>query len=340
MRAFLTGSAGFVGFHLANRLLADGHEVFGYDGITPYYDIELKRRRTELLVGQPGFHFVEAMLEDVPALSRAIDDCRPEVVLHLAGQAGVRYSLEAPAAYVSSNVLGTMNLLEQAKEHRPAHLLLASTSSVYGDNELVPFKESDHADHPLSLYAATKKAGEAMSHAYAHLWKIPTTCFRFFTVYGPWGRPDMALFKFVAAILSGEPIDVYGGGQMRRDFTAVEDLVEAVMRLIDKPPVQGSPVGADGVVDSLSPVAPWRVVNIAGGKPRGLLELVAEIEAALGRKAAKQMLPMQRGDVEETFADPGLLAALTGYVPATPITQWVKDFVEWYRAEYEPVAVG
>lgn len=340
MRFFLTGSAGFIGFHLTRRLLDDGHEVLGYDGMTPYYDVDLKRRRTALLAQYERFRFVEAMLEDVDSLTSAAAGFEADVVLHLAGQPGVRYSIEAPRSYVSSNVLGTLNVLEVAKELRPRHLLLASTSSVYGDNECLPFREVDRADHALSLYAATKKAAEGMSHSYAHLWKVPTTCFRFFTVYGSWGRPDMALFKFVAAILRGEPIELYGDGNMSRDFTAVSDLVEAVVRLVEHAPVEGQPVSADGVVDSLSPVAPWRVVNIAGGKPVQLLDLVAEIEKALDRPAQKRLLPMQRGDARMTSADSGLLAALTSFVPATSAGDLVREFVAWYGSEYEAVGVG
>jgi UDP-glucuronate 4-epimerase len=335
MRVFVTGAAGFIGFHVASRLLADGHEVLGYDGVTPYYDVALKRRRLKQLLDRDGFSLAEAMLEDKPALESSIADSAPDVIIHLAAQPGVRYSLEAPDVYVSANLVGTFNLLEIAKETKLRHLLIASTSSVYGGNETMPFEEADRTDFPVSLYAATKKACEAMSHSYAHLWRVPTTCFRFFTVYGPWGRPDMALFKFVSAILDGKAIDVYGEGQMQRDCTHVDDLVEGVVRLIDAVPVEGRPVEAEGVTDSLSPVAPWRVVNIAGGRPVELLDFIEAIEEATGTKAAKNLLPMQKGDVTATFADPGLLEALTGFVPSTPVAKCAQDFVEWYRSEYD-----
>lgn len=329
MRILVTGAAGFIGFHLSERLLADGHEVLGYDGMTKYYDVKLKSARLERLQQSNGFSFVQAMLEDREALNQAAKSFAPEVIVHLAAQAGVRYSLEAPEAYVSANVLGTFNILELAKAIQPKHLLIASTSSVYGGNEKMPFIESDRTDFPVSLYAATKKAGEAMSHSYAHLFKIPTTCFRFFTVYGPWGRPDMALYKFVDAIDAGRPIDVYGMGQMRRDSTYVGDLVEGIVRLMDATPQEGLPVA--GVIDSLSPVAPWRSVNIAGGQPTELMDFISAIERSLGKTAQKNMLPMQQGDVVATSADPSLLEALTGFVPATSVETCVASFVDWYR---------
>jgi len=328
-RFLITGSAGFIGFHLSRRLLEDGHIVAGLDGFTPYYDVRLKRERHAVLEAYAHFTAHEAMLEDFSALSRIVEGARPDVIVHLAAQAGVRYSLENPRAYANANLTGTFNLLEVAKAVRPGHLLLASTSSVYGGNAEMPFRETDRTDHPLTLYAATKKAGEDMAHAYAHLHKIPTTAFRFFTVYGPWGRPDMALFKFVDATLAGEPIDVYGEGRMKRDFTYVEDLVEAVARLIGLPPREGQTIGA---CDSLSPAAPYRVVNIGGGKPVGLMDFIAAIETSLGVPAKRRFLPMQKGDVPATWAAPDLLAALTGYVPATPIEAGVDAFVAWRKA--------
>ena len=330
MKVFVTGAAGFIGAHLSLRLIRDGHQVLGYDGMTEYYDISLKRARLALLTGNPGFSFVEAMLEDKAALDRAISDFAPDVIVHLAAQAGVRYSIENPAAYISANVTGTFNVLEAARQLKPKHLLIASTSSVYGGNTKMPFEEAHRADFPVSLYAATKKAGEAMSHSYAHLVGIPTTNFRFFTVYGPWGRPDMALFKFVSAMRKGDPIDVYGEGKMRRDFTYIDDLVEGIVRLMDAVPERDRPVTADGVTDSLSTVAPWRVVNIAGGDPVGLLDFIEAIERATGITANKNMLPMQQGDVTETFADASLLKALTGFVPATRVDEGVQRFVDWY----------
>ncbi|MCZ0737138.1 NAD-dependent epimerase/dehydratase family protein [Phreatobacter sp. AB_2022a] len=328
-RFLVTGTAGFIGFHLARRLLADGHAVVGFDAITDYYDPRLKRARHALLEQFAGFRPVIARLEDEAALRKAADLAAPEVVIHLAAQAGVRYSIEAPHAYIGHNVVGSFNLLEVVRGVRPRHLLLASTSSVYGGGP-TPFRETDRVDWPITLYAATKKAMEAMAHSYAHLWRIPTTCFRFFTVYGPWGRPDMALFKFVDAMLAGRPVELYGQGDMRRDFTYVDDLVEAVVRLVDRAPRQGAPVMVEDGADSLSPVAPWRAVNIAGGMPVGLQDFVAAIEHATGRRAERILLPMQPGDIRETHADHRLLAALTGYRPATPVAEGVRHFVDWY----------
>lgn len=333
MKVLITGAVGFIGFHLSNYLLAGGHEVLGIDGMTKYYDVSLKEARLTILRQSNAFSFLQAMLEDKTALEEASDGFAPDVIIHLAAQAGVRYSLEAPEAYISANVVGTFNVLELAKKLRPKHLLIASTSSVYGGNESMPFGEADRTDFPISLYAATKKACEAMSHSYAHLFQIPTTCFRFFTVYGPWGRPDMALFKFVDAIEANKPIDVYGNGEMKRDSTFVGDLVEGIARLMDAVPVVGQP--AAGAIDSLSPVAPWRVVNIAGGQPTQLMDFISAIEAELGKTATKNFMPMQPGDVEATWADSNLLASLTGFVPNTGLTESVSQFVRWYRA-YQP----
>ncbi len=330
MKVFVTGSAGFVGFHLCRRLLGDGHEVLGYDGMTEYYSSELKRRRVAILTQSAAFTSCEALLEDSAALNEAIGHFDPDVVVHLAAQAGVRYSIDHPEAYVSANVVGTFNVLEAARALKPQHLMMASTSTVYGGNQQVPFREDDRTDFPVSLYAATKKACEAMSHAYAHLYKIPTTCFRFFTVYGPWGRPDMALFKFVEAIRNDRPIEVFGDGQMLRDFTYVDDLVEGILRLVAFAPEEGKPVVAEGVVDSLSPVAPWRSVNVGGGRPVGLLAFIEAIERSLGVRARKIMRPMQQGDVTATHASALLLEALTGFRPATPLSEGVQKFVEWY----------
>ncbi|HEY0624962.1 NAD-dependent epimerase/dehydratase family protein [Sphingomonas sp.] len=328
----ITGSAGFIGFHLARRLLAEGHQVVGYDALTDYYDPALKRERNVILQAFPGYHFIEAPLEDRDALMRAVEKRPPEVIVHLAAQAGVRYSIEEPETYVSSNLTGSWAVLELARMFRPKHLLMASTSSVYGANEKIPFGETDRADFPMSLYAATKKGMEAMAHAYAHLFAIPSTMFRFFTVYGPWGRPDMALFKFTSAILAGRPIDVYGNGRMARDFTYVEDLVEAIVRLIGAVPVQGMRIVEKGVIDSLSPIAPYRTVNIAGGRPVELMEFIRIVETCVGKPARLNMLPMQPGDVPLTRADPSLLRALTDYVPNTGVAEGVAAFVDWYCA--------
>jgi UDP-glucuronate 4-epimerase len=330
MRILVTGSAGFIGFHMARRLLAKGHEVLGADGFTPYYDRTLKLRRHELLQASSGFRGHEVMLEDFAALAK-IYGYGFDAVFHFAAQAGVRYSLENPRAYLDANLNGTFNLLELMRRAPPAHALLASTSSIYGGNANLPFRETDKVDHPLTLYAASKKATEEMAHAYSHLFQIPVTMLRFFTVYGPWGRPDMALFKFTAALFQDRPIDIYNHGAMKRDFTYVDDLVEAMFRLLPcVPPAVEHRAAASGG-DSLSPVAPWRVVNIGNEAPVGLLEFVAAIEAATGLKAKCNFMPMQDGDVPETFADTSLLRALTGFSPKMPVAEGVKRFVAWYR---------
>lgn len=331
MIAFVTGAAGFIGYHLCMRLLDEGHQVVGFDGLTDYYDTRLKRARLDQLQARSEFIFVEAMLENADRLTGAVADARPDVIMHLAAQAGVRYSIDHPQSYISSNLVGTANLLEAAKAYPPRHLMFASTSSIYGGNQKVPFAEIDRADSPVSLYAATKKAGEAMTHSYAHLWNIPTTCFRLFTAYGPWGRPDMALFKFVSAIEQGKPIDVYGDGELQRDFTYVEDIVAAIVALSDQAPVKGRAVGQ---MDSLSPAAPWRTVNIAGGKMVGLLEFIATIEMAMDKRAIRNPMPTQPGDMERTVADTSLLKAMIGTVPETDLTTGVAAFVRWYRDSY------
>jgi UDP-glucuronate 4-epimerase len=328
MRFLITGTAGFIGFHLAKRLLADGHEVQGVDALTPYYDVELKKKRHGVLAGSNRFTAHIANIEDAKKLESIHAGAAPDVVVHLAAQAGVRYSLENPEAYVRTNVDGTFNLLEILRRKPPKHFLLASTSSVYGANKEMPFRETERADHPLTLYAATKKAGELMAHSYSHLFEIPTTAFRFFTVYGPWGRPDMALFKFVDATLKGKPIDVFGEGRMSRDFTFIDDLVEAITRLVPLAPEQGAASDAN---DSLSPAAPYRVVNIGGGAPVELTKFIDAIEAKLGKKAIRNMMPMQAGDVRDTFANADLLEKLTGYRPSTKIEDGVSKFVDWYR---------
>jgi UDP-glucuronate 4-epimerase len=330
MRYFITGTAGFIGYHLARRLLEQGHTVIGFDAVTDYYDVALKRARLAELTPYAGFRSIEGRLEDADLITTSLRSADAEIVIHLAAQAGVRFSIEQPQSYIGSNLLGTANLLEAARASKPAHLLFASSSSVYGGNTKVPFSELDPADAPISLYAATKRGGEAMAHAYAHLFDIPTTCLRFFTVYGPWSRPDMALFKFVSAILNGQPIDIYGGGEMRRDFTYIDDLVEAVMRLIPKRP--SAEMSVDG--DSLSPVAPYRCVNLAGGRPEPLLDFVAAIEAAIGRPAERRLMPLQAGDPRETAADIRLLHRLVGELPRTPIEVGVARFVTWYRQYY------
>jgi len=334
-RVLITGTAGFIGFHLAKLLLAEGFVVHGFDAVTDYYDVKLKARRQQMLLQSGNFTTTEAYLEDG---TKFIDDAHafgPDVIVHLAGQAGVRYSLENPRAYLDSNLVGTFNVIEAARELKVDHLLMASTSSVYGANEKMPFAETDKADTPLTFYAATKKANEAMAHSYAHLWDLPTTMFRFFTVYGPWGRPDLALFKFVDAILDGRPIDIYNHGKMYRDFTHVDDLVHGIRLLIDTVPVR--PASGDDIApgDSLSPVAPFRVVNIGNSDKVRLLDFVDAIEAELGMKAQRNYMDMQKGDVPATWADASLLQSLTGYRPSTDIRKGIAEFVAWYRGYYE-----
>lgn len=331
MRILVTGSAGFIGFHMARRLLDEGHDVVGIDGFTPYYDRNLKLHRHGILLQRPRFTGHDAMLEDFAALQE-IYSCGFDAVYHFAAQAGVRYSLDNPRAYIDANLVGTFNLLELMRHAPPAHVLMASTSSVYGANAKIPFRETDRADHPLTLYAASKKANEEMAHAYSHLFKIPITMLRFFTVYGPWGRPDMALFKFAAALFEGRPIDIYNHGKMSRDFTYIDDLVEAMLRLLNHaPPSVEGRLNDLPQHDSLSPVAPWRVVNIGAQTPISLMDFVAAVEAATGVRATYNFMDMQQGDVPFTFADTSLLSDLTGFAPKTPLTEGVKAFIAWYR---------
>jgi UDP-glucuronate 4-epimerase len=331
----VTGTAGFIGFHLAKLLLAEGYEVAGFDGMTDYYDVNLKRRRHQVLMQNQHFRAVEAMLEDRARVNDAIDDFKPDVIVHLAAQAGVRYSLENPHAYISANVVGTFNVMDAARRNEVEHLLMASTSSVYGANEEMPFQETEKADTPLTIYAATKKATESMAHAHAHLWNVPTTMFRFFTVYGPWGRPDMALYKFVDAMLDGRPIDLFNSGDMYRDFTYVEDLVRGIRLLIDAVPQRPSTASDIEPGDSLSPVAPFRIVNIGNNDKVRLLDFVAAIEETLGMTAQRNLMPMQMGDVPATWADASLLERLTGYRPQTDFRDGVRQFIAWYRDYYQ-----
>ncbi|WP_082836181.1 NAD-dependent epimerase/dehydratase family protein [Croceicoccus bisphenolivorans] len=333
-KVFITGTAGFIGFHLARALLEEGLQVHGYDGMTDYYDVALKQRRHAILREYANFAATEAMLEDGGTLGDTVAAFAPDTIVHLAAQAGVRYSLENPRAYIDSNVTGTLNVMDAAKAAGVGHLLMASTSSVYGANEDMPFAETDKADTQLTIYAATKKANESMGHAYAHLWDIPTTMFRFFTVYGPWGRPDLALFKFVDAILEGRPIDIYNNGEMWRDFTYVDDLVRGIRLLIDSPPVRPKSAGDIAANDSLSPVAPFRIVNIGNSDKIRLLDFIDAIEDCLNRKAIRNYMPMQPGDVPATWADAGLLQNLTGYRPETDVRDGIARFVEWFRGYY------
>lgn len=326
MRVLVTGSAGFIGFHLCRRLLAEGHTVTGLDALTPYYEVQLKEQRHEILAESGRFRPLVGRLEDGAAMTEAFAN-EPELVVHLAAQAGVRHSLTHPEDYVQTNMAGTLAVLEAARRSKPRHLMIASSSSVYGMSNK-PSKETDNTDRPASLYAASKKATEAMSHSYAHLFGIPVTCLRFFTVYGPWGRPDMAPMRFAEAISREAPIEIYGEGRMKRDFTYVEDVVDAMLRLAEVVPEMGKRVAA---ADTLSPIAPWRVVNIAGGRPVELMTFVSAIESAMGKIADKRLLSMQPGDVVATEADIGLLEALIERVPETQVADGVRAFVEWFR---------
>jgi len=334
MRVLVTGAAGFIGSHLSERLLARGDEVLGYDNLNAYYDPTLKEARLARLTPKEGFSFVRASLEDRAALEAAFDDFKPQRVVNLAAQAGVRYSLENPHAYIDSNIVGFLNILEACRHRGIEHLVYASSSSVYGANRKLPFAVEDSVDHPVSLYAASKKANELMAHTYSHLFNLPTTGLRFFTVYGPWGRPDMALFLFTRKILAGEPIDVFNHGHHTRDFTYVDDIVEGVIRTLDRVP------GADPNYDPLAPtpassLAPYRVYNIGNHQPVELLRYIEVLEECLGRKAEKRLLPLQPGDVPDTYADVEALSRDTGYSPSTPIETGVRRFAEWYRAFYQ-----
>jgi len=336
MRSILvTGSAGFIGFHLCRLLLDDGFQVFGVDAMTDYYDVRLKEERHRILGAKSNrFTARNIRIEDAQALADYVDQAAPDIIVHLAAQAGVRYSLENPRAYVDTNIVGTFNVMECARERKVSHLLMASTSSVYGANTQMPFDERQKTDTPLTIYAATKKANEAMAHSYAHLWDLPTTMFRFFTVYGPWGRPDMALFKFTRGIIDRTPIDIYNNGDMWRDFTYVDDLVRGIRLLMDAvpPPPGERQECVEG--DSLSPVAPFRIVNIGNSEKVRLLDFIEAIEEEVGTKAIRNYLPMQMGDVPATWADASLLGALTDYTPRTEFRVGVREFVKWYRDYY------
>ncbi|MDA9176130.1 GDP-mannose 4,6-dehydratase [Alphaproteobacteria bacterium] len=329
-KILVTGSAGFIGFHLTSLLLQEGCEVLGLDGFTDYYDVDLKEKRNQMLRQNSGFHEARCMLEDANRVLSLATEFQPEVIIHLAAQAGVRHSLENPRAYIDSNIVGTFNIMEAAKTLKVNHLMMASTSSVYGANTETPFSETDKADRPLTLYAATKKASEGMAHSYSHLWKIPTTMFRFFTVYGPWGRPDLALYKFVDAIMDGRPIDVYNHGEMYRDFTYVDDVVRSIILLMSAVPEEPKDPSEIPPGDTLSTVAPFRVVNVGNSEKVRLMDFIAAIEETLGRTATKNFMDMQKGDVPATWADASLLQRLTRYKPETDIQEGVQRFVRWY----------
>ncbi len=329
----VTGAAGFIGFYVSQRLLDRGETVLGLDNLNPYYDVQLKRDRLAQLQTHANFQFYPLDLADRGAIAALFATHSPDRVIHLAAQAGVRYSLENPHAYVDSNLVGFVNILEGCRHHQIAHLVYASSSSVYGANRVIPFAVQHNVDHPVSLYAATKKANELMAHTYSHLYQLPTTGLRFFTVYGPWGRPDMAYFKFTQAILAGRPIDVFNYGKMRRDFTYIDDVVEGVIRVLDQVPVADPTYQADQADPSRSH-APYRIYNIGNHQPVALLDLIAELETALGQSAEKNLLPMQPGDVVETYADITALKDAVGFEPKTPIAVGLARFVEWYRSYY------
>ena len=334
-RIFITGTAGFIGYHLAELLLAQGYIIGGYDGLTDYYDARLKQRRHAMLNQHEGFSATEALLEDQERLQTAVLSFKPDVIVHLAAQAGVRYSIDNPRAYLDANIVGTFNVMEAARAADVQHLLMASTSSVYGANTEMPFTETERVATPLTFYAASKLANEAMGHSYAHIYNLPITMFRFFTVYGPWGRPDMAYFKFARNIIDGKPIDIYNNGDMWRDFTYVEDLVRGIAGLINAVPQRPDKPEDIAPGDSLSPAAPFRIVNIGNSEKVRLMDFIEAIEAEIGKKAIRNYMPMQQGDVPATWADASLLQSLTGYRPQTPFREGVARFVRWYRDYYE-----
>jgi UDP-glucuronate 4-epimerase len=333
MRILVTGAAGFIGYHTAQALLARGDDVAGLDNLSAYYDVTLKQARLALLGSNRAFRFFKADLADSADVEKVFQEFQPERVVHLGAQAGVRYSIDHPHVYVQSNVAGTLHVLESARRAKIDHLVLASTSSVYGANTTLPFSVGQNVDHPLSLYAATKKAAELMAHSHAHLFGLPVTALRFFTVYGPWGRPDMALFKFTKALLKGEPLDIYNHGQHARDFTYIDDIVEGVVRALDRP-ATGNPEWSGARPDPASSAAPYRVYNIGNNQPVELMDLIASLERRLGRVATKRFLPMQAGDVPRTWANIDQLVADIGFRPATPIDVGVGKFVDWYLDFY------
>ncbi len=330
-RAFVTGSAGFIGFHISKKLLDEGWHVMGIDALTDYYDVSLKLARNAMLCRFPNYKFKKFLLEDFELLVKIVTEYNPTVVFHMAAQAGVRYSIENPRIYAETNFTGTFNLLEAIKNLNIEHFLLASSSSVYGSNQKMPYNENDICDNPMSIYAATKKATETISHSYSHLYSIPITCFRFFTVYGPWGRPDMALFKFTKAILEDETIDIFNNGDMSRDFTYIGDLIEALYRLINCKPNKVEMKGKKHRNETLSPVAPWRVINIGSSNPVNILNFIEALERCLGKKAKKNFSAIQPGEVIHTFADNNLLKSLTGYQANTDINVGIMSFITWYK---------
>ena len=334
MRILVTGAAGFIGFHVSQRLLVDGHDVVGLDSVNHYYDVRIKEARLARLQEHRGFEFVRVGLADPEAMNQLFDRSNFDRVIHLAAQAGVRYSLERPDAYIASNILGFLQVLEECRYRRVPHLVYASSSSVYGASTQMPFSVHRGADHPLSIYGVTKRSNELMAHSYSYLFALPTTGLRFFTVYGPWGRPDMVLFKFTRAILDGRPIDVFNNGHMKRDFTYIDDAVESVIRIADLIPAP-DPAWVSDHPDPSSSSAPFRLYNVGNHEPVEVLEVIALLEEALGRKATKNFLPMQAGDVAATYADVESLHRATGFKPRTSMREGITLFVEWYKEFYK-----
>ena len=334
MNIIVTGAAGFIGMHVSKKLLDDGHNVTGIDNLNTYYDQTLKQNRLNSLSGYKNFIFYEQDIADKNTIMDIFSEANAECVINLAAQAGVRYSLIDPDTYGSSNLVGFLNILEACRNYKVSHLIYASSSSIYGSNEEKPFKETHNTDHPISLYGATKKANEIMAHSYSHLFKIPTTGLRFFTVYGPWGRPDMALFKFTKAILENKPIDIYNHGNMVRDFTYIDDVVHAITKLVNIPATTSSNYNTQKP-DASTSNSPWRIFNIGNGKPTPLMDYISAIEKALGKEAKKNFLPMQKGEVLETFSDTRSLENWTGLKPGTSVMQGVENFVEWYLSYYK-----
>ena len=332
MKILITGSSGFIGFHLAKKLLEKGIDICGYDSMNNYYDIGLKKARLNILKKYKNFKFVKNKIENEKILKNTIIKFKPNVIIHLAAQAGVRYSIKNPDTYLHSNVIGTFNIIKICNSIKVSHLIIGSSSSVYGANKKFPFQEIDKSDHQVSFYAATKKSTESLAHSYSALWNLPTTVLRFFTVYGPWGRPDMAYFKFTKKILNGKKIDIYNKGKMYRDYTYIDDIIDGILGLIKKPP--SLKIKKKIKNDSLSPVAPFRILNIGNTKKIYLLDFINTLEKELGKKIKKNFLPMQKGDVHSTLSDCSLLKKITGYNPKTNYKDGIKKFLHWYSNYY------
>jgi UDP-glucuronate 4-epimerase len=332
MKIFVTGSSGFIGYHLSRKLLNKGHKVRGFDSMNNYYDIKLKKDRLKILKNFKNFTFDKGRLENKKKLDKIINKFKPAVIIHLAAQAGVRYSIKQPQVYLNSNIIGTFNIIESSKKIKVDHLIIGSSSSVYGANKKIPFKETDKTDHQVSFYASTKKSTESLAHSYSSLWKLPITMLRFFTVYGPWGRPDMAYFKFTKKILNGQKIDIYNKGKMYRDYTYVDDIVDGICKLLKKNPSLNSKKKFKN--DSLSPVAPFRILNIGNTKKIYLLDFINTLEKVLDKKIKRNYMPMQKGDVYSTLSDSSLLKKITGYNPKTNYKDGIKKFINWYLDYY------